>query len=129
MQTDPIADFITQIRNANRVSRADCTTPYSRLKSDIAHILKKEGYIQDVEMDKNGGKSALKVTLKTGNPKPFRDIKRVSKPGLRRYVGAGEIPRVLGGLGVAVISTSKGIMTGQQAKKENIGGEILLYIW
>ncbi|MEM6821775.1 MAG: 30S ribosomal protein S8 [Verrucomicrobiota bacterium] len=130
MQSDPLADFLTQIRNANAVSKADVRTPYSRLKSDVADILKKEGFIQDFELEKEDGKQRLHVTMKIdGAVKPIRGIKKISKPGLRHYVGTREIPKVLGGLGFAIISTSKGVMTGQDAQKENIGGEVLLYVW
>jgi small subunit ribosomal protein S8 len=131
MQTDPLADFLTQIRNANAASKPECVTPYSRLKSDVAGVLKQEGYIQDFELAKEGAHQSLKVTLKgrTNGVKPIRGIRRVSKPGLRRYVGATEIPKVLGGLGCAVLSTPKGVLSGQEAKKQNVGGELLLVIW
>lgn len=131
MQTDPLADFLTQIRNAASASKPECLTPYSRVKSDVAGVLKKEGYIEDCELTKNGNHQALKLTLKgsTAGVKPIRGIRRISKPGLRRYVGAGEIPKVLGGLGTAVLSTPKGILSGHEAKKQNVGGELLLYIW
>jgi small subunit ribosomal protein S8 len=131
MQTDPLADFLTQIRNASSASKPECLTPYSRVKSDVANVLKKEGYIQECELTKDGARQSIKVTLKgpTAGVKPIRGIRRISKPGLRRYVGAGEIPKVLGGLGTAVLSTPNGILAGHEAKKQNVGGEILLYIW
>jgi len=131
MQTDPLADFLTQIRNASSASKFEFLTTYSRVKSDVANVLKKEGYIGDCELTKNGVHQGLKLTLKgeTAGIKPIRGIRRVSKPGLRRYVGAGEIPKVLGGLGTAVLSTPKGILSGHEAKKQNVGGELLLYIW
>ncbi|MDD5262108.1 MAG: 30S ribosomal protein S8 [Methylacidiphilales bacterium] len=130
MQTDPLADFLTHIRNANQASKPELIAPYSRLKSDVANILVKEGFIGGCELAKVDGKQKLKLTLKAGIPrKSIRGIKRVSKPGLRRYVGATEIPRVLGGLGVVILSTSKGVMSGHEAKKQNVGGELLLYIW
>lgn len=131
MQTDPLADFLTTIRNASNASKAECSTPYSRMKSDVAHVLKSEGYIEEVELNKDGARQSIKVTLKgrTAGVKPIRGIRRISKPGLRRYVGATEIPKVLGGLGCAVLSTPKGVLSGQEAKKQNVGGELLLYIW
>ena len=130
MQTDPLGDFLTAIRNAARVSKKDVLVPYSRLKSDVAHVLKKEGYLTEVETVKVEDKQKLKVTIRReGRTTAIRDIRRVSKPGLRRYVGAGEIPRVLGGLGISVLSTPKGVMAGHQAKKQNLGGELLLTIY
>jgi small subunit ribosomal protein S8 len=131
MQTDPLADFLTQIRNATAASKQECVTSYSRLKSDVAHVLKQEGYIQDFELTKDGARQSLKVILKgrINGLKPIRGIRRVSKPGLRRYVGVSEIPKVLGGLGCAVLSTPKGVLSGQEAKKQNVGGELLLVIW
>lgn len=131
MQTDPLADFLTLIRNANASTKTECVTAYSRLKSDVANVLKKEGYIQDFELIKNGARQSLKVTLRgrTNGVKAIRGIRRVSKPGLRRYVGASEIPKVLGGLGCAVLSTPKGVLSGHEAKKQNVGGELLLVIW
>ena len=130
MQTDPLGDFLTHIRNANKTSKTELVAPYSRLRSDVANILVKEGFLEGCELSKVDGKQKLKLTLKSGGPrKSIRGIKRVSKPGLRQYVGATEIPRVLGGLGVAILSTSKGVMSGHEAKKQNVGGELLLYIW
>jgi small subunit ribosomal protein S8 len=130
MQTDPLADFLTQIRNANTCSKPELTAPYSRMKSDVARILKEEGFIKEVELTKVNDKPALRVVLSDGKSnKTIRGIKRVSKPGLRRYAGSTEIPRVLGGLGVAIISTSKGVLSGHQARKFNVGGEVLCYIW
>lgn len=130
MQTDPLADFLTSIRNANKVSKPLVMSPYSRLKGDVADVLKKEGFIQDFELVKEGKHQKLKVTLKVNQEqKAIQNIRRVSKPGLRLYVGAGEIPKVLGGLGVSVLSTPKGVMSGREAKKQNVGGEVLLYIW
>jgi small subunit ribosomal protein S8 len=130
MQTDTLADFLTQLRNANMSSCAEVLVPYSRLKSDVAHILKREGFVREVETAQVEGKQRLRVMLKTGQRnKAIRGIRKVSKPGMRRYVGVQEIPRVLGGLGYAILSTSKGVMTGQDAAKENVGGELLLIIW
>jgi small subunit ribosomal protein S8 len=131
MQTDPLADFLTQIRNANTASKAECVTKYSRMKGDVANVLKQEGYIAGFELAKDGPRQSLKLTFKgsTNGVKPIRGIRRVSKPGLRRYVGVTEIPKVLGGLGCAVLSTPNGVLSGQEAKKQNVGGELLLYIW
>ena len=132
MQTDPLADFLTAIRNASRASKKEVLISYSRLKSDVAHVLKEEGYLDEVEMvkDETKVKPKLKVTLRgTHKLKALREIKRISKPGLRRYVGAGEIPRVLGGLGISVLSTPQGVMAGHRAKKLNVGGELLLTVY
>ena len=130
MLTDPIADFLTQLRNAVRAGKAEMTCPYSRLKSDIAHIFKDEGYVRGAELVRNEGKSWLRVELKSGGrQRAIEGIRRISRPGLRRYVGASEVPRVLGGLGTAVLSTPKGVMTGTEARRQNVGGEVLCYIW
>ena len=133
MQTDPLADFLTAIRNASRASKKEVVMPYSRLKSDVAHVLKEEGYLDEVELLKEKEdklKPRLRVILRgTAKVKALREIKRVSKPGLRRYVGAGEIPRVLGGLGISVLSTPQGVMAGHTAKKLNVGGELLLTVY
>ncbi|MFQ3670084.1 MAG: 30S ribosomal protein S8 [Verrucomicrobiia bacterium] len=130
MQTDPLGDFLTQIRNANTAALPEVVSPYSKLKSEVGQVLKREGFIADCELTKHQDKPALKLTMKTGSgPKAIRGLKRVSRPGLRRYVGSADIPRVLGGLGVAVLSTSRGILTGHEAKKQNVGGEVLLYVW
>lgn len=126
---DPIADMLTRIRNASRALLPTVVIPHSRLKESLANILKQEGYISEVAIDATFPKT-IKVRLKyEGKKSVVEGLKRVSKPGLRKYVGALEIPRVLGGLGVAVVSTSEGIMTGQQARKKNIGGELLCYVW
>ena len=127
---DPISDMLTRIRNASRALLPTVELPHSRIKESIAHILKKEGYIAEVTVDGKGAKKSIKLKLKyEGKKNVIEGLKRVSSPGLRRYVGSTEIPRVLGGLGVAVVSTSEGLMTGTQAKKKNIGGELLCYIW
>ena len=126
---DPIADMLTRIRNASRALLPTVVIPHSRLKESLANILKQEGYISEVAIDTTFPKT-IKVRLKyEGKKSVVEGLKRVSKPGLRKYVGATEIPRVLGGLGVAVVSTSEGIMTGQQCRKKNIGGELLCYVW
>ena len=125
----PIADMLTRIRNASRALLPTVVIPHSKLKESLAHILKQEGYVAEVAIDTTFPKT-IKVRLKyEGKKSVVEGLKRVSKPGLRKYVGATEIPRVLGGLGVAVVSTSEGIMTGQQCRKKNIGGELLCYVW
>jgi small subunit ribosomal protein S8 len=127
--TDPISDMLTRIRNAGRALRPTVEIPHSRLKESIAHILKKEGFVADVAVDGKPFKT-VKLRLKyQGKKSMIEGLKRVSTPGLRRYVGSTEIPRVLGGMGVAVISTSEGVMTGVQARKKNLGGEVLCYVW
>src|SRR5882672_10258394 len=127
---DPISDMLTRIRNASRALLPAVVLPHSRIKESIAHILKQEGYIAEVAVDGKTAKKTIKLKLKyEGKKNVIEGLKRVSTPGLRRYVGATEIPRVLGGLGVSVVSTSEGLMTGTQAKKKNLGGELLCYIW
>jgi len=127
---DPISDMLTRIRNAGRALLPAVVLPHSRIKESIAHILKQEGYIAEVAVDGKTAKKTIKLKLKyEGKKNVIEGLKRVSTPGLRRYVGATEIPRVLGGLGVSVVSTSEGLMTGTQAKKKNLGGELLCYIW
>jgi small subunit ribosomal protein S8 len=126
---DPISDMLTRIRNANRALLPSVELPHSKMKESIAGILKKEGYITDFAVEGKLPKS-LKVKLKyQGKKSVIEGLRRVSSPGLRRYVGATEIPRVRGGLGVAVVSTSEGLMTGNQARKKNIGGELVCYVW
>ena len=126
---DPISDMLTRIRNANRALLPSVDLPHSKMKESIAGILKKEGYISDFAVEGKLPKS-LKVKLKyQGKKSVIEGLRRVSTPGLRRYVGATEIPRVRGGLGVAVVSTSEGLMTGNQARKKNIGGELVCYVW
>ncbi len=127
---DPISDMLTRLRNATAAGQSSLTLPYSKLKSDIAQILKKEGYIKDSELVSEEGHQAIKIQTKFVNKtSAITGLKRVSRPGLRRYVGAGEIPRVLGGMGIAVLSTSRGILTGHEARKQKVGGELLAYIW
>jgi small subunit ribosomal protein S8 len=126
---DPIADMLTRIRNAGRALLPAVAMPHSKVKEGLAHILKKEGYVAEVTVE-GTVKKTLKLRLKyEGKKCVIEGLKRVSKPGLRNYVGATEIPRVRGGLGVAVVSTSEGIMTGMDARKKNIGGELLCYVW
>jgi small subunit ribosomal protein S8 len=127
--SDPISDMLTRIRNASRALLPAVELPHSKMKESLAHILKKEGYVAEVSVDGKVIKK-LKIQLKyQGKKNVIEGLKRVSKPGLRKYVGATEIPRVLGGLGVSIVSTSEGVMTGTQAKKKNLGGELLCYIW
>jgi len=126
---DPISDMLTRIRNAQRALLPTVEVPHSKMKESIAHILKKEGYVGEVAV---AGKLPKTITLKLkyqGRKSVIEGLRRISRPGLRNYVGATEIPRVLGGLGVALISTPEGIMTGTQARKKNIGGELLCYVW
>jgi small subunit ribosomal protein S8 len=129
--TDPVADFLTRIRNANSAFHETLSMPYSKLKGNIAQILKAEGYIADFTItDAEVGKT-LTVDLKFGpnRERSIAGIKRVSKPGLRVYAKSTELPRVLGGLGIAILSTSSGLLTDRQAAKKGVGGEVLAYVW
>src|SRR2546423_4001192 len=126
---DPISDMLTRIRNANRALLPAVDMPHSKIKESIAGILKREGYINDFAVEGKVPKT-LKMRLKyQGKKSVIEGLRRVSTPGLRRYVGSTDIPRVRGGMGVSVLSTSEGIMTGTQARKKNIGGELLCYVW
>ncbi len=129
--TDPIADMLTRLRNAARAHKTEFVVPYSKLKSELARILEKEGYITGFELEMSEkGRPSLKITNKFVNKvSAIAGLKRVSKPGLRRYVKADEVPRVLGGMGIAVLSTSQGVLTGHEARRQNVGGELLAYIW
>jgi len=128
--TDPIADFLIRIKNAYMAGNEECTAPHSKIKEDIATILLKEGYIWGFDINKEGRFPEIRVrTRYIDNVPALRGVKRVSRPGLRRYVGAKEAPRVLSGLGINILSTSKGIMTCTRAKKENVGGELLAQVW
>ena len=129
--TDPIADMLTRIRNASRAGLPAAEMGHSRLKAEIARILKKEGYVADVAENDDEGKKRLRVVLKYGyDEKPIiQQIRRVSRPGLRRYVAAANVPRVRGGLGTAVLSTSRGIMSDREARAAHVGGEVLCQIW
>ena len=127
--TDPISDMLTRIRNAHGALLPAIEMPHSKMKESIAAILKKEGYIAEVSVE---GKPMKKLKLKLkyqGKKSVIEGLKRVSSPGLRRYVGATEIPRVRGGLGTSIVSTSQGVMSGTQARKNNLGGELLCYVW
>jgi small subunit ribosomal protein S8 len=129
--TDPIADMLTRIRNAGAARHATVDVPASKMKKAIAQIMLDEGYIKAYEVVEDGVQGTIKITLKyTANrEKAISGLRRVSKPGLRVYAGADELPRVLKGLGIAVISTSKGVMTDKQAREAHIGGEVLAFIW
>jgi small subunit ribosomal protein S8 len=127
--SDPISDMLTRIRNASRALLPEVELPHSRMKESLAQILKKEGYVAEVSVDGNVIKK-LKIQLKyQGKKNVIEGLKRISKPGLRKNAGAAEIPRVLAGLGISILSTSEGVMTGTQAKKKNLGGELLCYVW
>jgi small subunit ribosomal protein S8 len=129
--SDPIADMLTRVRNASRARHTEVVVPASRTKREIARILKDEGFIADVTEEKTGPSSVLRLKLKyvDGKVPVVSGLKRISKPGLRVYAGKTDIPRVLGGLGIVIVSTSQGIMTGQQARKAQLGGEVLAYVW
>ncbi len=128
--SDPIADMLTRIRNASRARHDDVLVPASRTKLAIARILKDEGFIEDFSEVAEGPRSFLRIQLKyVGRVPVVSGLKRISKPGLRVYAAKTDIPRVLGGLGVVIVSTSQGIMTGQQARRGQLGGEILAYVW
>ena len=127
--TDTIADLLTRIRNAHRALLADLSMPHSKMKESIAAILKAEGYIADYSVEGKGLKQ-LKIKLKyDGRRSVITGLRRVSSPGLRNYVGADKIPRVRGGLGTAILSTSHGVMSGNEARKKNVGGEVLCFVW
>jgi len=129
--TDPIADMLTRIRNANQNKSAEVLIPASKIKLDILNVLKNEGYINEVEFVEDGKQGSIKVTLKYTEKKErvIKGIKRISKPGLRVYANVSDMPKVLNGLGIAVVSTSKGVMTDREARKEHLGGEVLAYVW
>ena len=129
--TDPVADFLTRIRNAHRARHQKLDVPASRLKAEIARILKEEGYIANYKPVEENGQNVLRVYLKYGanNEAAIRDLQRVSRPGCRVYVGKDEIRRVQGGLGISIMTTPKGVMTGRQARREGVGGEILCEVW
>ena len=129
--TDTIADMLTRIRNANSMGYEDVTVPASKLKVELARILKEEGFIKEYKVVSEGVEKNILLTLKYGNKKErvITGLKRISKPGLRVYVKSDEVPKVLNGLGIAIISTSKGIMTDKEARKQNLGGEVLAYVW
>ena len=128
--TDTIADMLTRIRNANAMRYEEVSVPASNLKIELARILKEEGFIKNYKVEKNDVQGTIVITLKYVNKeRVITGLKRISKPGLRVYVGANEVPKVLNGLGIAIISTSKGIMTDKEARKQNVAGEVLAYVW
>lgn len=131
MLTDPIADMLTRIRNANHQRHATVDIPASKIKLAIAEILKEEGYIADYEVIEENVQGTIRISLKYINEKErvITGIRRISKPGLRIYVNSNELPTILGGLGIAIISTSAGIMTDKEARKQKVGGEVLCYVW
>ncbi len=130
--SDPIADMLTRIRNANAAKHDTVDVPSSKIKLAIADILVNEGYVEKYELVENGSFNTIHITLKYGkdkNEKVITGIKRISKPGLRIYAGKDELPRVLGGLGIAIISTNQGVVTDKEARKLNVGGEVLAFVW
>jgi len=131
VMTDPIADMLTRIRNANVVRHEVLELPSSKLKAEIADILKREGYVRDYEVVEDNKQGVLKIFLKYGSndERVITGIKRISKPGLRVFAKADEVPRVLNGLGTAIVSTSKGVLSDKEARSQHVGGEVLAYIW
>jgi small subunit ribosomal protein S8 len=128
--TDPVADFLARIRNAIRARHQKLDVPASKLKAEIARILKEEGYISNYKVQEEEGKLVLRVYLKYGGTEAaIRDLERISRPGCRVYVGRDEIKRVQGGLGISILTTPKGVMTGRQARREGVGGELLCEVW
>ena len=129
--TDPIADMLTRIRNAGSARHETVDVPNSKMKKDIAEILLEEGYIKSFQLIDDGTQGVIRITLKylPGKEKAIQGLRRVSKPGLRVYAGADELPQVLRGLGIAIISTSKGIMTDKKARAQHVGGEVLAFVW
>lgn len=131
MTSDPIADMLTRVRNAMLARHAKVDVPASKLKTEIARILKEEGYIANYKLTEEGAKKSIRIYLKytPGNVPVIAQIERVSRPGCRVYVGSGDVPRVLGGLGINILTTAKGVMTGAAARKERVGGEVLCQVW
>lgn len=131
VMTDPVADFLTRIRNANMIYHSTVEIPASKLKKSLAAILKEEGFIRDYEVIDDGKQGIIRIYLKYGanRERVITGLKRISKPGLRVYARKDQVPRVLGGLGLAILSTSKGIMTDKQARKLGLGGEVICYVW
>lgn len=131
VMTDPIADFLTRIRNANIVKHESLEVPASTIKLEVAKILQREGFVRDVEFIEDDKQGIIRVFLKYGKneERVITNLKRISKPGLRAYVKANEVPKVLNGLGIAIISTSEGILTDKEARERNVGGEVLAYVW
>ena len=131
VMTDPIADFLTRIRNANRALHETLEVPASNMKEAIAKILVDEGYIKNYEVIEDNKQNVLRLTLKYGHNKTrvIKNLRRISKPGLRVYAKSDEVPKVLNGLGLAIISTSEGVLTDKEARKQHVGGEVLAYVW
>lgn len=131
VMTDPIADMLTRIRNANQMRHETVEMPSSKIKREIAEVLKREGFIRDAEFIEDNKQGILRLSLKYGKDaeRVITGLKRISKPGLRVYVQNTEVPKVLNGLGIAIISTSKGILTDKETRRENIGGEVIAYVW
>jgi small subunit ribosomal protein S8 len=129
--TDPIADMLTRIRNANVAYHDQVDVPASKVKEQIARVLKKEGFVKDFQVIHTGAQGVIRLFLKYGpnRERVISGLKRVSKPGLRSYVGKGSVPRIFGGLGVVVVSTPRGIVTGKRAREMGVGGELLAYVW
>jgi small subunit ribosomal protein S8 len=128
--TDPIADLLARVRNSTQAQKLEMYVPFSKVKNEVVRILKEEGYISDYALDTTAAHPRIKITNKISDrTSAITGLKRVSRPGLRRYVGADEIPRVLGGMGTAILSTSRGVMSGREAKKQKVGGELLAYVW
>lgn len=131
VMTDPIADLLTRIRNANMVRHEKLEVPASKIKRDIAEILKREGFVRDVEYVEDNKQGIIRIFLKYGanNQRVITGIKRISKPGLRVYAKSTEVPKVLNGLGIAIVSTSQGVLTDKEARNQQVGGEVLAYVW
>jgi len=130
VMTDPIADMLTRIRNANQERHETVNVPGSKMKIKIAEILKSEGFIKDYTIEEDGVKKTIVITLKyNGNERVITDLKRISKPGLRIYAKVDEVPKVLNGLGIAILSTSKGVMTDKEARAQKVGGEVIAFVW
>lgn len=131
VMTDPIADFLTRVRNANMAKHESFEVPASKIKLDIANILKREGFIKDVDYIEDNKQNVIRVFLKYSptEERVITNLKRISKPGLRAYVKADEVPKVLNGLGIAIISTSEGVLTDKEARSRNLGGEVIAYVW
>jgi len=131
VMTDPIADLLTRIRNANMVRHEKLEVPASKIKKEVAEILKREGFVRDVEYIEDNKQGIIRIFLKYGsnNERVITGIKRISKPGLRVYAKADEVPKVLNGLGIAIVSTSQGVLTDKEARNKQVGGEVLAYVW
>ena len=129
--TDPIADFLTRIRNANMAKHDSVEIPASNIKKSLTEILKQEGFIRDYEVTEDSKQGVIKITLKYGpnGERVISGLKRISKPGLRNYVSPDNLPKVLNGLGIAIVSTSAGILTDKEAREKNVGGEVIAYVW